>query len=624
MALDPNAFGPDSGNDSQQPGLRQQKMRALLGGKASLGSLFNEANDTSDLSKSSLNGGETSSPLATPGLGAEPATPSLLASERVERAPSFAGATPLLTGDQQAGAELGEASRGEVGVIGGGAGRQGLSTADRNRALMSFFRPQQSGQESSAQPSDAAKAISAGGRAASASGKARSLFGSVGSTDLTEALPKEFGSSGTFLGGPTAHEMAGVEPTGTPTSTNEFGPSNENFASTRDAASGPRGWTGPDFTKLGTYGAGLGTAGSLASLIGTATNNPNLAKAGGAAGVAGQGVNFADNPSVAGGAGLAGAGVGLLGSLMKNKEMSLAGQGLSLGSNLYSLGSSIGSAAGTAPTAGAAAAGAGASAGEAAGAGATAAGAGVGGEALGELGLSGLAGGAGIAFAPAALGYAGMNIARSIDDAARYKRDMASMRNVLGAKVPSAVSRLSKTLSGVSSLDPTTASTDELMAAQQQLQAARGEFNSVDHAFKGALTVMGKPVNTGLSMDQVKPQIDALNKVQLAIQDELERRGTPSGQIPGYQSPVAWANATNPDAFRATTGRLGYESDGETPILMSLAGADRDPAAYANYARDPGAYGIDPNDPTLDRYRKLSGAGPGNTRATLSSLFGQQ
>src|SRR5205823_1686732 len=119
---------PDAQNDSQQPNLRRQKMSALLGGKASLGALFNGADDTDGLSKSALNGGQTTSPLATPGLGAaEPAgSPSLLSTERVPSVPTAAGATPLLTGEKQAGAELGEAERGEEGVIGGGAGRQGL------------------------------------------------------------------------------------------------------------------------------------------------------------------------------------------------------------------------------------------------------------------------------------------------------------------------------------------------------------------------------------------------------------------------------------------------------------------------------------------------------------------
>src|SRR5438876_4942231 len=175
--IDPNVFSPDSNNDSQQPGLRQQKMRVLLGGKASLGSLFSGVDDATDLSKSSLNGGQTSGPLATPGIGTEPGTPSLTSSERVPRAPIFAGASPLLTGDQQAGAELGEAERGEEGVIGGGPGRQGLSTADRNRALMRFFRPQQAAPSSdSAQPSDTEKAFGAAKSAVSATGKLRSLF----------------------------------------------------------------------------------------------------------------------------------------------------------------------------------------------------------------------------------------------------------------------------------------------------------------------------------------------------------------------------------------------------------------------------------------------------------------
>src|SRR5207249_4999714 len=164
------------------------------------------------------------------------------------------------------------------------------------------------------------------------------------------------------------------------------------------------------------------------------------------------------------------------------------------------------------------------------------------------------AGSAGSVLALPALGYSAMNFADQLETEARIKRDVANAKNVLGAKVPSAVSRLGKTLNDLSTLDPASATTEQLLAAQQSLQAARQEFNAVDHAFKGALTIAGKPVNTGLTLDMVKPQLDALNESQLRIQDLLEQRGIQKGQIPGYQDPLGWLNFLDSPLYQQYAG----------------------------------------------------------------------
>ena len=195
-----------------------------------------------------------------------------------------------------------------------------------------------------------------------------------------------------------------------------------------------------------------------------------------------------------------------------------------------------------------------------------------------------------------------MTIADQVETDARIRRDVANAKNILGAKVPSAVSRLGKTLNDISTLDPASATTEQLLAAQQSLQAARTEFNQVDAAFKGTLLVGNKPVQTGLTLDMVKPQLDALNESQLRIQDALESRGVKSGEIPGYQSPLDWLNFVAPDFYNSVRGLNA--------------------TALENFERDAAYYGLDPNEPTLAMARDIRAIQPGQTEAGLRAYVG--
>ena len=388
MALDPIAFGPDSNDKLSQSDVRRRQLSSVLG-RGGLSALFASNDDPNDLSKEPQNEGDTSSPIATPGFGKneEPGAPSLLATERVQRAPNFLAATPLLGAEQRAGAAFGEAARGEEGVLGGGPGRQGLSTAARNHALMSFFRPDAAPQQSSepAGPSDTSKAIGSAKSAVGAGSRASRLFG-TSSSAYGDTIPTGFGDI-------TLSARGGGLPGGA-ARTVEGDPNFDIGAGEGQPLSEGSSFSMPDFSKLGTYGSGLGLLGSLLGLAGNAAGNPTLAKAGAGAGVAGQGVNFASNPSIAGGAGLAGAGLGLAGSLAGEKDLSTAGNALSAIGSLYGLYSGLSSALAS----GAAGAGAGAGAGAAAGAGAGAASSAAGGAAatgagLGAGAVGGMAGG---------------------------------------------------------------------------------------------------------------------------------------------------------------------------------------------------------------------------------------
>ena len=126
--------------------------------------------------------------------------------------------------------------------------------------------------------------------------------------------------------------------------------------------------------------------------------------------------------------------------------------------------------------------------------------------------------------------------------------------DALRAKVAATLSRLATTLTWVSHLDRAIASTDELLAAQQQLQNARTDVNAIDHVFKTA------SAGSGVSLDAVRPQLDALNAAQLRTQDELERRGVAPRDIPGYRTPLDWLSYVGPeyfDAYRAAASSFG-------------------------------------------------------------------
>src|SRR5688572_8939157 len=145
MAMDVTAFGIGETPEESagQPGDKRRRtlptLRRKAGGLAALASGTDIGDD--DLSKEPLGEGDLSSPIATPGLSGKPGEPSLLATERVERAPASFSAQPLLGREDRAGAAFGEAERGEEGTLGGGT-KAGLSTSARNKALISFFRPQ--------------------------------------------------------------------------------------------------------------------------------------------------------------------------------------------------------------------------------------------------------------------------------------------------------------------------------------------------------------------------------------------------------------------------------------------------------------------------------------------------
>jgi len=277
---------------------------------------------------------------------------------------------------------------------------------------------------------------------------------------------------------------------------------------------------------------------------------------------------------IGGGVGLGGILLGELGRAAGNRDVSRAGSAVSAAGTAYGAGSSAAGAVGTvAPAVGAEAA---------------------------APSLSAALGGAAYAFAPAALGYTGMSLAKGFDQEAQIRKDIASAKNVLGAKVPSAVSRLGKTLTDISSLDPASATTEQLLAAQNELQGARQEFNAIDHAFKGGVTIAGKPIDTGLSLDMVKPQLDALNESQLRIQDALESRGVQSGAIPGYQSPQDWLNFLDSPLYQQyTTG---------TPRVDLAAGTVEEPADLQNPEIAAALKGIQPGQ-TESGLRQLIGRG---------------
>lgn len=455
MALNANAFDVNAQNDSDQTNQNQRRrISALLGQKSGgLGALFAGEDDTSNLSKDSLNGGDVSSPLATPSPATNaPGEVSNLATERVGRAPAVSfSQVPILQGADQGAAAVSEAARGEVGSIGGTGGMPRMDTAARNRLLSDFFKGSSQSAEQNAQntePSDLSKAVGSGKSAVGAAGRANRMFsqstpGSSFSTPF-EGSDYGFGRTAGEPGAPTAHQQIGIEPTGTPQDTGfntgdtmSSAPSSSTSEATGTMPGGSS-FSLPDFTQLKTYGQGLGLLGSLAGLYGSASGSKDIARAGSAAGVAGQGINAIANPGVASGAGAVGAGLSLAGNLAGNKDLSTAGNLLGAGASLYGLGSGISSALASGAAGGAAGAGAGAGAGAAAGAGAGV-GAGAGTAAAGEaasLGagaVGGLAGGVlaipGITdmlmriFSPESYGMSRYQLAR---DAANAKAESAT------------------------------------------------------------------------------------------------------------------------------------------------------------------------------------------------------
>lgn len=142
MPIDPNAFSADEEKTIQPDPLASfRKKRPQL---ADLASFSGGGTSADDLSKAPLNAGEVSGPLGIP-QSSEAGAPSLLATERVQRSPIATSeqATPLLSNPFERGQAIGsEAQRGEVGITGGVRGTPQMSTANRNEALMSFFRPQ--------------------------------------------------------------------------------------------------------------------------------------------------------------------------------------------------------------------------------------------------------------------------------------------------------------------------------------------------------------------------------------------------------------------------------------------------------------------------------------------------
>lgn len=167
--------------------------------------------------------------------------------------------------------------------------------------------------------------------------------------------------------------------------------------------------------------------------------------------------------------------------------------------------------------------------------------------AVGGSVAAGVSGSPMVAFAPAALGMAGMNIAKSIDEKNRVERDTASAKELMGQKVPAAVSGLGAAHEAYSSLgDVGGVPTEQLLSTLSQLDSARQGFNQVDHAFKGGVTIAGKQVDTGL------PGINAIagmdpNVPILRIQDELMRRGIPLEGIPGGRTINEWLSSVSPE-----------------------------------------------------------------------------
>jgi hypothetical protein len=373
MAIDTATFGigetPEE--QTQQPTPRRRPRK--LGGLAALAAGVGTGQSDDGLSKDPIGEGDVSSPIATPGLSGKPGEPSLLATERVQRAPATFSAQPLLGAEDRAGAAFGEADRGEEGTLGGGT-RQGLSTSSRNKALMSFFKPAarsaQPAQLTQATPSqdgslDAAKAVGAANKAVGAAGRLRKLFTQAdppfelsGMTSLAATNPDPSGwSLKDMLADPDKLLYAVGRGPNEGLGARELGDVNASAHENLDAPT----LSTPDFSKASTYGTGLGLLGSGLGLAGTATQNRDLALAGGAASAAGQGVNLGRNiasgatgvgANVASGAGLVGAGLGLAGSLTGERDLSLAGNSLSTLASLYGLGSGLYGAAGAslAPT----------------------------------------------------------------------------------------------------------------------------------------------------------------------------------------------------------------------------------------------------------------------------------
>jgi hypothetical protein len=351
VAIPASPFSADSQNASDQASgqiARQKRLNAILGRTGGLGDLYAGENDTSDLSKNALNEGDTASPLATPSPAANaPGEVSNLATERVPRTPAVNFAqVPILSPEQQAGAAFGEADRGEVGQIGGNNGMPRMDTSERNRLLQDFFGQ---GQQSDQGPSDLSKGISAAVRVKGIGERANRLLSQTGTSTPSTSADFSGGSfatpsndrpmldterSGIEIGGP-ASEMFG--PARERGDLEIGGPASEMFGPSRETTPGSSGFSMPDFTKLGTYGQGVGLLGSLAALFGNMTGNKDMSKAGSAAGVAGQGINFAASPSVASGIGALGAGLGLAGSAMGNKDVSTAGNMVGAGGSLYGL-----------------------------------------------------------------------------------------------------------------------------------------------------------------------------------------------------------------------------------------------------------------------------------------------
>jgi hypothetical protein len=371
VALNPNAFAPDSQNESDQMNQqRRNRLNAILGQKSGgLGSLFaGTDDDTSDLSTNPLKGGDTSSPLATPNQGAQAVgAPSALATENVPRTPvvNFTS-TPILTGQQQGDAAVSEAQRGEVGQIGGTGGTPRMDTAARNTLLQNFFgkptspsdqQPAQTAQDrpqQDQQPSDTAKAFGAAKSALTTGGKLKQLFstggfGEVPSTSgqvapdfpLAEGMPTQFSPTNDMI----APDFP-LQP-GQPT---QFQPNMEQPATPSDSGG---------FSGGVTPGAAGGIAGGLMSLIGGATGNKGLQYGGQAASIAAplaqtaatQGAEAAANGAVGGAAtmgfGLAAGATNAAASQYISERMGpIAGQITNTLSNLASIAGPVGMAAG--------------------------------------------------------------------------------------------------------------------------------------------------------------------------------------------------------------------------------------------------------------------------------------
>lgn len=133
---------------------------------------------------------------------------------------------------------------------------------------------------------------------------------------------------------------------------------------------------------------------------------------------------------------------------------------------------------------------------------------------------------------------------------AERRDELASVRDLLERKVPGAVRTLSTAVQAFDALgDLAAVPTDTLLGSMADLERGRVALSSVDHAFKQAVTLDGKPIDTGLLGLDALRGLDP-NVRQLRISDELMRRGVPPDRIPHGRTLNEWLQGMSGEAVR--------------------------------------------------------------------------